>query len=200
MTPQGFAGRVAAGEFAGFPLLEWIPLSLRPAAELARASSLAFAVALAACAAHQALPDDPAGRLFARSLDEITDLCITPVSSRKLILAGAARFSRLDNKFSVTETPGPEGRTQIVLNYDGREVAAIRRRAVTTPTPGGLMGRLIASCQGGVANPRRAFGRPDRQGPVRRHDRRPSTVFRDTHRPRSRATSVPPETASAGSV
>ena len=58
---DGVAERVAAGEFAGFLLLEWIPLSLRPAAELARASSLAFAVALAACAAHQALPDDPAG-------------------------------------------------------------------------------------------------------------------------------------------
>ena len=84
---DGVAERVAAGEFAGFPLLEWIPLSLRPAAELARASSLALAVALAACAAHQALPDDPAGRLFARSLDEITDLYITPVSSRKFILA-----------------------------------------------------------------------------------------------------------------
>ena len=146
---DGVAERVAAGEFAGFPLLEWIPLSLRPAAELARASSLAFAVALAACAAHQALPDDPAGRLFARSLDEITDLYITPVSSRKLILAGAARFSRLDSKFSVTETPGADGRTQVVVNYDGREVAVY-------PTPGdddphawgGLMGRLIAGAKG----------------------------------------------------
>ena len=146
---DGVAERVAAGEFAGFPLLEWIPLSLRLAAELARASSLAFAVVLAACAAHQALPDDPAGRLFARSLDEITDLYITPVSSRKLILAGAARFSRLDSKFSVTETPGLEGRTHVVVNYDGREVAVY-------PTPGdddphawgGLMGRLIAGAKG----------------------------------------------------
>jgi carboxyl-terminal processing protease len=123
-------------------------LSLRPVAELARASILAFAVALAACVAHQAMPDDPAGRLFARSLDEITDLYITPVSSRKLILAGAARLSRLDNKFSVTETPGPEGRTQIVLNYDGREVAAYPTPGADDPHAwGGLMGRLIAAAK-----------------------------------------------------
>jgi carboxyl-terminal processing protease len=141
-------GALRRGESSGFFVLESMPLSLRRAADLARASSLAFAVALAACAAHQALPDDPAGRLFARSLDEITDLYITPVSSRKLILAGAARFSRLDSKFSVTETPGTEGRTQIVVNYDGREVAAY-------PTPGGddphawggLMGRLIVAAK-----------------------------------------------------
>ncbi len=144
----GFAGFVAVGESAGFPLLESMPLSLRPAAELVRASSLAFAIALAACAARQALPDDPAGRLFARSLDEITDLYITPVSSRKLILAGAARFSRLDNKFSVTETPGPEGRSQIVVNYDGREVAAYPTPSGDDPHAwGGLMGRLIATAK-----------------------------------------------------
>jgi len=149
---RGRSGSLRRGESAGFPVLESMPLSLRPAADLARASSLAFAVALAACAAHQALPDDPAGRLFARSLDEITDLYITPVSSRKLILAGAARFSRLDSKFSVTENSGPEGKTKIVVNYDGREVAA-------HPTPGdddphawgGLMGRLIAGAK--VASP-----------------------------------------------
>ncbi len=125
-----------------------MPLSLRRAADLARASSLAFVIALAACAAHQALPNDPAGRLFARSLDEITDLYITPVSSRKLILAGAARFSRLDSKFSVTETPGPEGRTQIVVNYEGREVAVYPAPSSDDPHAwGALMGRMIAAAK-----------------------------------------------------
>jgi carboxyl-terminal processing protease len=125
-----------------------MPLSLRSAADLARASSLVLVVALAACAVHQALPDDPTARLFARGLDEITDLYLTPVSSRKLILAGAARFSRLDNKFSVIETPGPESRTQVVVNYNNREIA-------NYPTPtgddphawGALMGRLIATAK-----------------------------------------------------
>src|SRR6266705_235970 len=90
----------------GFPLQEAMPLCLRPAAGLARASSLVLIVALAACAERQALPNDPTGRLFARGLDEITDLYIAPVSSRKLVLAGIARFARLDDKFSVSETPG----------------------------------------------------------------------------------------------
>jgi len=144
-------GLAAAG---GSPrvFLFWSRCRCRCVRLLTSPGRVAFAVALAACAAHQALPDDPAGRLFARSLDEITDLYITPVSSRKLILAGAARFSRLDSKFSVTENSGPEGKTKIVVNYDGREVAA-------HPTPGdddphawgGLMGRLIAGAK--VASP-----------------------------------------------
>ena len=125
-----------------------MPLSLRPAAVLARASSFALVVALAACVEHQALPDDPTARLFARGLDEITDLYIAPVSSRQLILAGAARLSRLDKKFSVTESPVREDKTQIAVSYDGREVAVY-------PTPdddephawGELMGRLVATAR-----------------------------------------------------
>jgi len=118
-------------------------LSLRPAAVLVRASYLAFVLLLAACVEHQSLPNDPAGRLFARGLDEITDLYITPVSSRKLILAGASRFSRLDDKFSVTESPAVESKTQIVLSYGGREVAVYPMPADDEPRAwGALMGRL----------------------------------------------------------
>jgi hypothetical protein len=95
-------------------------LSSRPAAALARASSLAFVLGLAACAGPQALPEDPTGRLFARGLDEISDLYITPVSSRKLVLAGAARLSRLDGKLSVTESIGAADQPVVVLSYDGR--------------------------------------------------------------------------------
>jgi carboxyl-terminal processing protease len=112
------------------------------------ASNLAFGVLLTACVEHQSLPNDPTGRLFARGLDEITDLYIAPVSNRKLILAGAARFSRLDDKFSVTESTGAEGKTQIVLSYGGREV-------VVYPMPadnerhawGDLMGRLVINAK-----------------------------------------------------
>jgi carboxyl-terminal processing protease len=122
-------------------------VSLRPAARLARASSLVFLIALVACAERQALPTDPAGRLFARGLDEITDLYISPVSSRKLVLSGAARFSRLDEKFSVSESPGPD-RTQIILAYGGREVAAHPVPARDDPHDwGALMGRLVAEAK-----------------------------------------------------
>ena len=122
-------------------------MSLRPAAVLARASSLVLLVALVGCAERQALPSDPVGRLFARGLDEITDLYISPVSSRQLILAGAARFSRLDDKFSVIEAPGPS-RTQIVLVYGGREAGVYPVPAQDDPHEwGALMGRLVASAR-----------------------------------------------------
>jgi carboxyl-terminal processing protease len=122
-------------------------VSLRPAAALARASSFILLVALAACAERQALPDDPTGRLFARGLDEITDLYIAPVSSRSLVLAGAARLSKLDDKFSLSETPGPE-RTEIVLAYGGREVATDATPTHDEPHEwGALLGRLVAAAR-----------------------------------------------------
>ena len=122
-------------------------MSLRPIAALARASSLVLLVALAACAERQALPNDPTGRLFARGLDEITDLYIAPVSSRQLVLAGAARLSRLDNKFSLAETPGPD-KTEVVLSYTGAEVAAYPVPSHDDPHEwGALMGRLVAAAR-----------------------------------------------------
>jgi carboxyl-terminal processing protease len=125
-----------------------MPLSLCPAAVFARASSLLLVFVLAACAVQQSLPNDPTARLFARSLDEITDLYIAPVSSRKLILAAATRFSRLDNKFSVAEIPGSETGTQVVINYDGRQVAAYATPTGDTPHAWGeLMGRLVISAR-----------------------------------------------------
>jgi len=125
-----------------------MPLSLRPAAVLLRASNLALVVLLAACAEHQALPSDPTGRLFARGLDEITDLYIAPVSDRKLILAGASRLSRLDDKFSVTESAAADSKTQVILSYGGKEVAVYPMPADDEPHAwGALMGRLVANAE-----------------------------------------------------
>jgi carboxyl-terminal processing protease len=118
-----------------------------PAAALVRAGGVVLLVAFAACAERQALPNDPTGRLFARGLDEITDLYISPVSSRKLVLAGAARLSRLDGKLSVAETPGSD-RTQIVLSYDLQEVAVYAVPSDDDPHNwGALMGRLVAAAK-----------------------------------------------------
>jgi carboxyl-terminal processing protease len=123
-------------------------VSLCSAGSLARASSLVFVVALAACAERQALPNDPVGRLFARGLDEITDLYISPVSSRQLVLAGMARFSRLDHGLSATEAAGSD-KTQIVLSYNGREVAAYSVPSQDEPHDwGALMGRMVAAAKG----------------------------------------------------
>src|SRR6516164_6384315 len=131
-----------------FPLVESMPLSLRPAAVLLRASNLALVVLLAACAEHQALPSDPTGRLFARGLDEITDLYIAPVSNRKLILAGASRLSRLDDKFSVTEGAAADSKTEVILSYGGREVAVYPMPSDDEPHAwGALMGRLVGNAK-----------------------------------------------------
>ena len=109
---------------------------------------MAVVVLLAACAERQSLPNDPTGRLFARGLDEITDLYIAPVSDRRLILAAASRFSLLDNKFSVRESPGAENKTQIILNYAGREVAVYPMPAEDEPHAwGALVGRLVADAR-----------------------------------------------------
>jgi carboxyl-terminal processing protease len=123
-------------------------LSLRLAALPGWASNLAFGVLLAACVEHQSLPVDPTGRLFARGLDEITDLYIAPVSSRNLILSGAARLSRLDDKFSVKESAGTGSKTQVVLNYAGREVAVYPMPADDEPHAwGALMGQLVTDAK-----------------------------------------------------
>lgn len=127
-------------------------VSLRSAAKPLRACSLVFLAALAACAQRQALPNDPTGRLFARGLDEITDLYIASVSSRLLVLGGAARLSRLDDKLSVSETPGPE-KTYLVLSYAGNEVAAYPIPSHDDPHDwGALMGQLVASAKAASPN------------------------------------------------
>ncbi len=127
-------------------------MSLRSAAKPLRACSLVFLAALAACAQRQALPNDPTGRLFARGLDEITDLYIASVSSRLLVLGGAARLSRLDDKLSVSETPGPE-KTYLVLSYAGNEVAAYPIPSHDDPHDwGALMGQLVASAKAASPN------------------------------------------------
>lgn len=148
--PRGLADcgpQAGAGNDLGLSLGGMSAVSVRLAAELARAGSLLLLVALAACAEREALPKDPTARLFARGLDEIADLYIAPVSSRNLVLAGAARFSRLDDKFSVSETPGPDG-TDIVLVYGQAEAAAYAEPADDEPHPWGvLMGRLVTAAK-----------------------------------------------------
>ena len=125
-----------------------MPMSLRQAAGLAPAGFFVLVVLLTACSELHPLPADPTGRLFGRGLDQIAELYIVPVSSRKLSLAAAARLSQLDPKFAVLETPGPQDSTEIALDYGGREIA-------TYPSPsgddphlwGGWLGHLVADAK-----------------------------------------------------
>ncbi|HUC12709.1 MAG TPA: S41 family peptidase [Stellaceae bacterium] len=91
----------------------------------------------------QPMPLDPAGRLFASSLDQIDELYVVPVSNRALALDGAARLSRLDPKLQVTEVPGPHDDTEIVLTDGEREIAAYPSPAEDDPHLwGAILGRL----------------------------------------------------------
>jgi carboxyl-terminal processing protease len=121
-----------------------MPKSLSAGVALVRTGLMLLALGLAACVEREPMPVDPVGRLYARGLDEIADLYIAPVSSRKLALAAAARVSALDPKLAVTETPGPERGTQIVLAYAGREAATYPNPRGDDPHSwGGWLGRMV---------------------------------------------------------
>jgi carboxyl-terminal processing protease len=125
-----------------------MPISLRPAVALAGAGMLAAAAGLAGCAGQRPLPTDPTARLFARGLDEIAEFYIVPTSSRVLAIDGAERLPALDRQVSVAETPGPGSETDIVLDFDRREVTTLPEPAGDDPYAwGALLGRLVADAK-----------------------------------------------------
>ncbi|HZK92344.1 MAG TPA: S41 family peptidase [Stellaceae bacterium] len=89
-------------------LLSWWRLG--PAAAL---------LALAACGMHDARQDAAAGRLFARGIDQITDLYIEPISGQKLVFAGAKNLAKLDPRLAVAVGGDVRDRDQVTLTYDG---------------------------------------------------------------------------------
>lgn len=104
---------------------------------------IAILLAIVGCAQMQAIPRDPEARLFARGLDQIDELYITPVSNRMLALDANARLSQLDPKLHITETPGPQDQTELVLSYGDREVAAYPSPSNDDPHAwGGWLGQL----------------------------------------------------------
>jgi carboxyl-terminal processing protease len=98
-------------------------MRLRPAANFGPAGLVVLLV-LSGCAQLQPMPADRGGRLFARGFDQIDELYIVPVSNRTLGLAAVARLSQLDPSLRVTEVPGPQDLTEIVLTEGEREVAS----------------------------------------------------------------------------
>ncbi len=123
-------------------------MSLRLAAALVPASLVALTLVLAGCAELQPMPVDPAGRLFARALDQIDELYIVRVSNRILALGAADRLSVLDPKLRLIETPAAQDRTELVLSYGSREIATYSSPSSDDPhTWANLLSRLEADAK-----------------------------------------------------
>ena len=123
-------------------------MSLRSAAALVPASLVALTLVLAGCAELQPMPVDPAGRLFARALDQIDELYIVRVSNRILALGAADRLSALDPKLRLIETPAAQDRTELVLSYGSREIATYSSPSSDDPhTWANLLSRLEADAK-----------------------------------------------------
>ncbi len=83
-------------------------------------------LALAACVGQEpgaATGQAGGAQLYARGLDEINDLYLEPVSTRRVAMSGAARLSRLDSKLAVSDTLGAGIGSAISVSYEGRDVA-----------------------------------------------------------------------------
>src|SRR5438105_4902735 len=118
---------------------------------MARAAVFAALVPLAACAGGATTTTETNGRLFARGLDEITDLYIEPVSTQKLGLAGTARLARLDDKLAVSE--GGTAAKSLGLTYGGRQVAVFTMPAdADSRAWGEVIAGLIAAAKGASPN------------------------------------------------
>ena len=102
-------------------LLSWVRLT----SVVRRLAALVFVAALVACGgARETETDADAGRLFARGIEQITDLYIEPISSQKLITVGATNLAKLDQRLGVTMGGDPRYRDQLTLTYDGIVVGA----------------------------------------------------------------------------
>ena len=81
---------------------------------------LALACALlAACATHASSQDGSTGELFARGIEQITDLYIEPISDQKLVLVGAKNLVKLDPRLGVSVGGNVRDRNTLTLTYDG---------------------------------------------------------------------------------
>jgi carboxyl-terminal processing protease len=105
-------------------------------------------VSLAACAGQGPLPGDAGGQLFARGLDEIADLYIEPVTSRRLAISGAARLAQLDSKLGVSDSFGFGTGGALALAYNGRDIGLFAEPPDTSSREwGALIATLIATAK-----------------------------------------------------
>ena len=51
---------------------------------------------------HETAHETTTGRLFARGIEQITDLYIDPIPAQKLVIVGAKNLSKLDNRLAAS--------------------------------------------------------------------------------------------------
>ena len=110
---------------------------------MARRLAPVAVIVLAGCAGgHEVETGADTGHLFARGIDQITDLYIEPISSQKLVVVGAANLARLDGRLASTFGGDAQHRNQLTLTYDGLVIASFqvaarawRHRCPATSSP-----------------------------------------------------------------
>lgn len=114
---------------------------MHPFAGLRHAAVVVAVLALAGCGTRGTLESNPTSRLFARGVEEITDLYIEPVSGQQLIVAGAKNIKKLDGRLGVMTGSDIRDRDQLTLTYDGLPAASF---TVSPTIDSGDSGEVVA--------------------------------------------------------
>jgi carboxyl-terminal processing protease len=102
-------------------------------------------VVLAGCSTQQTPQDVATSELFARGIEQITDLYIEPISGQKLVFVGAKNLAKLDPRLAVSIGSEVRDRNQLTLTYDGISVASY---GVPPDIDGGAGGDILAGLIG----------------------------------------------------
>src|SRR5258708_5945624 len=104
----------------GLPSRVRLLSKVRLASVVRRAGPLIFVAALAACAGGRDVETSAdSGHLFARGVEQITDLYIEPISGQKLVTVGAMNLAKLDERLGGTIGGGPGYPDQPTPTHDG---------------------------------------------------------------------------------
>jgi len=122
---------------------------MRLASIVCRLGPLVVVAALAACGGgHEIETGTDTAQLFARGVEQITDLYIEPISSQKLVTVGAANLAKLDERLGVTIGGDPNYRDQLTLTQDGIVVARFQVPPEIGPTDAGqTIAAIIAAAK-----------------------------------------------------
>lgn len=125
-------------------LLSWLQQPAHPR----RLGCVLACLLLTACGTHGTTSGDTTtGELFARGIDQITDLYIEPISGQMLVIVGAKNLAKLDPRLAASLDHGT-----LTLTYDGIVVGSYQ---VPADTSGTVAGETIA---GVIAAAKKASG------------------------------------------